>query len=235
MSALQGDTGRFSTLVFDLDGTLTDPSLGISRCINYALETHSLGAFECARIAQEIGPPLDEILRNLRPDLAPNAIHSLVAAYRERYRRVGYTENELYPGIDSALRGLAEGGIRMGVCTSKPKPSAERVLEFLGIRELLDFVDGGDIGLAKREQLRGLIADRIIDIDAVMIGDRGVDIAAARTNGLNSIGILWGFGSREELVAAGPTHLASDVAALTRIVAAPVGRMRNEAGHEARQ
>lgn len=207
----------FSTLVFDLDGTLSDPSVGIARCLNHALGTHGFPIVPDVFLAAEIGPPLDEIFGRLVPADAVDAIPALVATYRERYASVGFSENEVYPEIPAALERLAAVA-RLGVCTSKLASYSVKILELFGIREHFSFIDGGDIGVKKSQQLDGLLSRGEIDGEAVMIGDRSVDIEAAHANGLRSIGVLWGFGSAEEIASARPTHVAATVGELVRLV-----------------
>lgn len=161
-------------------------------------------------ITAEIGPPLDEIFIKYLPEVEPTVITSLISTYRERYAEVGYSENELYPGVSNALRDLTDRGVRLGVCTSKRKDFAEKILSLFGLIPHFSFIDGGDIGIKKREQLAGLIQSGTIDQSAIMIGDREVDISAAKANGLRSIGVLWGFGDINELSRAGADIILSD-------------------------
>ena len=194
-----------STLVLDLDGTISDPSLGVVRCFNYALESHGMECLHEETIAREIGPPLDETFLKLVPALDSAAIPILVATYRERYSEVGYSENALYPDIPEALESLASGGVSMGVCTSKREDFAARILSMFGLSKYFQFVDGGDIGVSKAMQLARLLAEQKIDGQAIMVGDRSIDIVSAQRNDLRSIGVLWGFGGIEELSDAAPT------------------------------
>lgn len=226
-------THHFSTLVFDLDGTLSDPSVGIARSLNHALGSHGFPIVPESLLAAEIGPPLDEILEKFIPEGTTDEIPALVAAYRERYVSVGYAENEVYPGIPELIEQLAAAGLRLGVCTSKPASYSGKILDLFGIREHFSFVDGGDIGIKKHQQLAGLIGRGEIDADAVMIGDRAVDIEAAHANGLRSIGVLWGFGSAEEIHGARPSFVTPAVADLARLAlddvnVAPAGAQTRE-------
>ena len=192
-----------STLIFDLDGTISDPSLGICRCINYALRHHGFREVSPKLVAVEIGPPLDETFRKIQPEANEVAISFLISKYRERYAEVGYSENEIYPGVSEAFHGLSSRSIRLGVCTSKRKDFAEKILSLFGLLSYFSFVDGGDVGIKKREQLSSLLQAGTIDRSAVMIGDRDVDISSAKANGLRSVGVLWGFGDMNELSGAG--------------------------------
>lgn len=198
-----------NTLIFDLDGTISDPSLGICKCVNYALRSHGfLEVLEGAVVA-EIGPPIDETFSKFQPQADQEVIARLISKYRERYAEVGYSENEIYPRVAEAFQALSERGVRMGVCTSKRKDFAEKILSLFGLLPLLSFVDGGDVGIKKREQLAGLLLAGEIDQSAVMIGDRAVDISAAKANGLRSVGVLWGFGDKSELERAGADVILS--------------------------
>lgn len=209
---------KYSSLVFDLDGTISDPSLGIYRCMNYALTVHDLPEVSRQQVHKQIGPPLEEIFLHFCPHAEEPLIISLVNAYRDRYAQMGYAENTLYSGIVDVLGLLFEQGIPMGVCTSKRADFAEKILERFGLRQFFSFVDGGDIGIKKRDQLAGLISANRIDTSAVMIGDRAVDVLAAKVNNIASAGVLWGFGDQEEIKGADPDHILSEVANLTSLV-----------------
>ena len=192
-------------LVFDLDGTLSDPLEGIARSYNHALTAHGFEKRSDADLARLVGPPLDQGFLAL--GVPRDRIVAAVATYRERYGELGYAENRLYDGIHDVLMKLARGGSRMGVCTSKRSDFAARILAMFGLRELFSFVSGGDIGVTKAQQLRSLVDAGTINRRALMIGDRAVDIQAAKANGLASCGVLWGFGSREELAESQPDYL----------------------------
>lgn len=210
-----------STLIFDLDGTISDPSVGIERCVNYALTAHGFPEVSAAQVAAEIGPQIDETFCKFRPDADHTTIVTLVATYRERYAEVGYSENQLYPGVAEALHALSARGVRMGVCTSKRKDFAEKILDRFGLRPYFCFVEGGDIGIKKREQLADLLQSAAIDRWALMIGDRSVDIASAKANGLRSVGVLWGFGDLAELQGAGADLILRDPSELGHLGSYP--------------
>ena len=141
-----------------------------------------------------------------------------IAVYRERYFSVGYRENTLYAGIVDAFTSLSSAGILMAVCTSKPVGIAERVLEMFDVRRFFQFVDGGDVGVKKWQQIQRLKEKEWVDASTVMIGDRAVDIDAAHRNGLQGAGVLWGHGTREEIEAAGPEHLLSAPEDLKKLI-----------------
>lgn len=209
---------RAASHVFDLDGTLSDPSVGIARSLNHALASSGYAPLRDRDVTRFIGPPLDEVFRTIVGPVDDARIVDLVAKYRERYADVGYAENVMYPGIAESLSELTDGGAVLGVCTSKRADFAERILRRFGIRERFAFVSGGDIGVTKSDQLAGLVRDRCADESSIMVGDRAVDIAAAKVNGLASAGVLWGFGSADELKAAQPEFLIASPAELTKVL-----------------
>jgi phosphoglycolate phosphatase len=198
---------RVTSWVFDLDGTISDPRIGIGRSLNYALRALGYAPIADDEVPRYIGPPLDDTFRALARGASAGDIIALVAKYRERYADIGYAENVVYPGMPETLRGLAATGVAIGLCTSKRVDFAERILALFGIREHFRFVSGGDIGIRKHEQLASLLGEGLIDRKSTMIGDRAVDILAAKANHLRSIGVLWGHGSLDELRTASPELL----------------------------
>ncbi len=201
-------------LLFDLDGTLSDPLVGIGRSINYALAHYGYAERELEQLSVHIGPPLDETFKALTGVATPSHIHALVAKYRERYADVGYSENVLYPGIPEALAALGKAGIPMGVCTSKRVDFAEKILEMFNLRPHFHFVSGGEIGIHKWQQMQALLADGQVSTSSVMVGDRAVDMVAAHHNDLAAAGVLWGHGTRGELAHEQPRYLLASVAEL---------------------
>jgi phosphoglycolate phosphatase len=197
----------YDLIVFDLDGTLSDPIEGISRSMNYALGHYGYEERGLAEVAQYIGPPLDQAFEALINSTQESVISALVTKYRERYSQVGFSENVLYPGVYEALLQLSRSGIPMGVCTSKRKDFAERILQMFGLSEFFRFVDGGDVGIEKQQQLADLCRQGIVTQASIMVGDRAVDIIAAHQNGSQAGGVLWGYGSVEELADQNPLHL----------------------------
>jgi len=198
---------RFETLIFDLDGTISDPFVGISRNINHALESLQFDPVDPERVRPMIGPPLTEIFEHFLGGLPDKIMQDLVDKYRERYATVGYTENEIYADIPDIIAALATRGYRMGICTSKRADYAARIVEMFGLSRHFSFVDGGDIGIEKRQQIERLVANGLAADSAIMIGDRAVDVIAGKSNDMASVAVLWGFGDRAELEGAAPDHL----------------------------
>ncbi|MDD1620187.1 MAG: HAD hydrolase-like protein [Methylococcaceae bacterium] len=194
-------------LIFDLDGTISDPSIGIGRSLNYALSAFDYPILAEQEVSQYIGPPLDQTFRLLTQSTSQTHVQDLVNKYRERYADVGFAENVLYPGIAEALASLAAQGMPLGLCTSKPLKFAERILTLFELREYFSVTSGGDVGIQKTQQLRALLNGGAVGAASTMIGDRAVDIQAAVANGFRSVGVLWGHGSQAELTAAEPNLL----------------------------
>ena len=205
---------RYDTLVFDLDGTLSDPLLGTLRCMNFALTRHKLQPRSEAEIRRRIGPPLEETLSLFADSDDEQLIRQLVDSYRERYGEFGYAENELYPDIPETLQALKAAGYRMAVCTSKLRANAVKILRLFELDAYFDFVSGPDYGMKKSDQLRELLASGEIGPQTIMIGDRGVDLSAAHSNQLASAGVLWGYGDREELEKENPAFIFESPQAL---------------------
>ena len=193
-----------STVLFDLDGTLSDPLPGIGRSINHALTEHGFAPEPLSVLADCVGPPLDQSFMRLTGVDDRELVHALVMAYRERYLDVGYRENALYPDVVDTLTYLQGAGLHMALCTSKPEAGTRLILEHFGIGGFFAFISCGDIGVEKWQQLRELCDTRTIDSGALMIGDRAVDIQAGQRNGLSTGAVTWGYGSQAELSGAQP-------------------------------
>lgn len=194
-------------ILFDLDGTLTDPREGITRSIAYALGRMGLEPPPLDDLTFAIGPPLRRSLARLIGSEAEEAIERTLAFYRERFAEVGLFENAVYDGVAETLTELSGGGAALYVATSKPRVYAERIVRHFGLDAHFLAIHGCELDGTredKRDLLAHLLPHHAIDPrDAVMIGDRGADMIAARHHGVRAVGALWGYGSREELEAAG--------------------------------
>lgn len=195
-------------MIFDLDGTLSDSSLGIVNCFNHALKEHDFPEKPSAEIVQLIGKGMLECFELLTGIKDEGLFMAMIETYRARYADTGFRENTLYGNIPQMLEALKyKSGAVLGICTTKKRPDTERILAMFGIADYFSFVSCGDIGIEKTGQLEELLRDNVIDHNALMIGDRRIDLHAARMNGLHGGGVLWGFGSREELEIERPQHL----------------------------
>ena len=194
-------------LLFDLDGTLTDPRAGIVRSIQHALERLARPRPPEVALAACIGPPLRGTFGRLLATSDRELIERAMALYRARFAVVGLYENEVYAGIGAVLGDLGRGGHRMFVATSKPAVFADRIVRHFALDHHFHGVYGPDLDGRwddKTDLLAHLLASERLAAEAVvMIGDRQPDIVAARANGVRAIGVLWGYGSREELLGAG--------------------------------
>ncbi len=200
-----------TTLFFDLDGTLTDPKEGITRCLQYGLEQLGRPAPPQAELVQYIGPPLRWTFPRLLTTDDSALIDAAIAHYRRRYADVGMFENELYPGIPELLKRLREEDFRLFVVTSKPTIYAERIVDHFGLTEYFEAVYGPHLDGRfddKRELIAHLLAERSVTAsDTIMIGDRASDILAGQANGTHTLGVTYGFGSIEELQTARPDRI----------------------------
>ena len=154
-----------------------------------------------------IGPPLTEIFESILGPVDEANMIGLIDTYRERYADVGYAENIVYEGIPDMIHSLHDAGLRMGICTSKRADYSGRIIDMFGLGDYFLFVDGGDVHIKKATQIERLVASGIDVTKTVMIGDRAVDIDAARRNSVASIGVAWGFGDYTELDQANPDHI----------------------------
>src|SRR5688572_2953873 len=202
--------------LFDLDGTLTDPKEGITRSIAHALERMGVEAPPLDDLCFAIGPPLRASLARLIGTEERQAVEKTLAYYRERFADVGLFENAPYEGIAEALASLRGEGATLFVATSKPKVYAERIVRHFGLDTHFEAVHGCELDgtrEAKRDLLEHLLATHAIERPAaVMVGDRDVDMIAARHHGLGALGVTYGYGGREELLGAG-AHALCDVPA----------------------
>jgi phosphoglycolate phosphatase len=199
-------TATSRNVLFDLDGTLTDPREGIVACIRHALAAlgHS-GSVE--GLERFIGPPLRDAFRELLATDDAAVIESAIARYRERFREVGMYENRVYEGIPEALELLDSSGARLFVATSKPRVFAERILEHFCLASHFVSIHGCHLDGTFSEKAK-LIAhilahEHLSAADTLMVGDRHHDAAAAIGNRVIPVGVLWGYGTREELALAG--------------------------------
>jgi len=216
-------------ILFDLDGTLTDPREGITRSIAYALERMGVAPPPLDALTFAIGPPLRRSLAQLIGTESTEAVERTLAFYRERFGDVGLFENAVYDGMAESLAALAGTGATLVVATSKPRVYAERIVRHFALDAHFAAVHGCELD-GTREDKRDLLAHVIphhgFDArHAVMIGDRGVDMDAARHHGIAALGALWGFGSHEELSAAGAHALCErphDIPAALARLGAPI-------------
>ncbi len=217
-------------LFFDLDGTLTDPREGITRCIAHALGKMGRQPPPLASLERYIGPSLFLSFRELLETEDEDRVRAAVAAYRERYTGTGLYENRLHEGIPAVLDGFRRHGHRMLVVTTKPTVFARRVVRHFGLADCFAEVVGAhlDGSRSDKSELIGHALEHhgLAAAHCVMIGDRRDDMRGARRTGIRSIGVLWGFGSAAELREAGAGALCERPSELPAQVGALVVRKR---------
>jgi phosphoglycolate phosphatase len=197
---------KTSGLLFDLDGTLTDPKVGIVASIRFAMDKLGYPLDEALDLDWCIGPPLQDSLTKLLGNMDRSKSEEALNFYRERYRNKGIYENRLYPGIVGALEVLAET-TELYIATSKPTLFANEIVSHFGLGRFFEAIYGSDMdgkNANKADLIRTIVSERGLQSrDCVMIGDREHDMIGAKANGLRGIGVLWGYGSREELKSSG--------------------------------
>jgi phosphoglycolate phosphatase len=201
------------TLLFDLDGTLTDNFEGIANCIRYALARMDIPDPGAPALRACVGPPLRETLPRFIGSSDKALVERAIALYRERFAELGWRENTVYAGIPDMLAAAQRASPRVLLCTSKPQHFAEKIVGHFGLAGFLSGVYGSalDGRLDDKADLMAhlLATERLDSAHCVMIGDRRHDIRAAQRNGVRAIGVLWGYGSRAELDEAGADGVIS--------------------------
>ena len=199
-------------ILFDLDGTLTDSSLGITRCVQYALQQLGRPAPEADDLLFCIGPPLLESFASLMPGEPQGLAAEAVGHYRARYDREGKFENRVYDDIPETLAELRDRGCSLFVATAKPEIFARQILDHFGLSPFFKGIYGSrlDGGLGNKGELIGHILqeEKLAKDETLMIGDRKHDMIGARTCNIGKIGVTYGYGSEAELTEAGADYLA---------------------------
>ena len=213
---------NYSYVLFDLDGTLTDSGPGIMNGFTYAIKKMGKEVPGRDILQKFVGPPLSDSFENVL-GFSPEDTEKGILLYREYYNKLGGAlENSVYPGIYDLLKKLKSENKTIMVATSKSLQATNTVLEHFGLRDYFDFIatpDGADI-ITKTDVINLILEEyKIKDkSSAVMVGDRHYDITAARNLGMDSIGVLYGYGSRKELEEAGATYLAEKPDDIAEIV-----------------
>lgn len=212
----------YDTILFDLDGTLTDPGEGITNSVAYALERYGIHNTDRRELYCFIGPPLLESFQKFY-GLTYEQADQGVNYYREYYGTKGIFENKVIDGIPQLLEHLKAAGKRLIVATSKPEGYSNQILEHYGLAQYFDFVAGALMDNSRTDKAK-VIAYAIEQCgitasdSVIMVGDREHDVIGAKKNGLACVGVLFGYGSAEELTAAGALKLAKDAKELEGIL-----------------
>lgn len=203
----------FDTILFDLDGTLTDPGEGITNSVAYALDKYGIDVQDKRELYKFIGPPLVDSFMKYYGFDADKALQA-VEYYREYFRNKGIFENEVYEGVEDMLRRLHADGKRIVLATSKPEEFALRILEHFELKKYFTVVAGAsmDSSRSKKGDVIAYALSMCGNVDkstVVMVGDREHDIIGAKENALASIGVLYGYGNEEELQNSGADFIAA--------------------------
>ena len=201
-------------LLFDLDGTLTDPKEGITKSVRHALKAYNIEVEDLDTLCCFIGPPLKDSFIEYYGFSEEDAVNA-IGVYREYFSDRGIFENEVYEGIEEMLKALTSSGKKLFVASSKPV-FVRKIMEHFGLDSYFTFMGGADLGetrVKKADVIRYVLAENgITDLEKViMIGDRKHDILGAREVGVDSVGVLYGYGDREELTGAQADFLAETV------------------------
>lgn len=208
----------YSTILFDLDGTLSDSSQGIINSIIYALEKYDVNDYDMPLLKKFLGPPLHESFEKFMGFDKEKSLQA-VKLYREYFSSKGLFENEIYGGVSDLLQNLKENGKTLIVATSKPQLFTDRIMEHFNLAKYFDFIAGSNMDTTrskKAEVIEYALSECNIKDKSkvVMIGDRAEDMIGAQTVGIDSIGVEYGYGTFDELKNAGATYIVKTVGEL---------------------
>ncbi len=209
-------------IFFDLDGTLTDSALGITRSVKYALNKYGIIENDQNKLNMFVGPPLKDSFMNIYGFSEEKATEA-IDFYREYYAVTGIKENSVYLGVEDMLKDLIRAGKKLYIATSKPEHYAKQILEYFGLSEYFEFIGGATMDeklVAKADIINYVInaCNLTEKSQIVMVGDREHDILGAKAHNIKSIGVLYGYGNLEELQNAKADFIAKTPNEVTKIV-----------------
>ena len=212
----------YKYILFDLDGTVTDPGIGITNSVMHALRKFGIIEEDRRELYKFIGPPLADSFQRFYQFSEEEAVLG-IEYYREYYRDKGIFENVVYEGMEDLLTSLKETGAELILATSKPEEFAKRILEYFHLDGYFSFVAGAtmDEKRVKKAEVITYALERngIIDLSQVlMIGDREHDIIGAHETGVKAMGVLYGYGDRRELEKAGADYIAEDIGEIKKFL-----------------
>ena len=215
----------YTHLLFDLDGTLTDSEEGIINALKYALDKAGLHENDTGKLRSFIGSSLLKTLQEVY-GISKERAEEIVSYYRTYYSDKGIYENKLYPGIPELLSDLKKAGKQLIVATSKRTTGAKQVLDIFNLNEYFELVAGGspDGKISEKTDVIRHVFSKIgdeIKKNAVMIGDRKYDVIGARENGIDSIAVMYGYATKEEIDEAKPTYRVESVEGLRKLLFMP--------------
>ncbi len=214
-------SNKYHYILFDLDGTLTDSALGVTKSVQHALKQYDIDT-SLDELKAFIGPPLHQSFIEIY-GFSKREAHRAVEYYRDYYRDVGIFENKLYPGIPELLDKLYKNRKKIYLATSKPTVFAEKILNYFKLDQYFAAITGSNLDgtrVEKKEVIANLFEENgeLKTKETVMVGDRKHDIIGARAWNLDSIGVTYGYGSLEELQEAGSTMIAESVPELQKLL-----------------
>ena len=213
----------WETILFDLDGTLTDPAEGITKAVETALNHFGITVEDRSTLNKFIGPPLDESFPEFY-GFNEEQVQEATRVFREYFGRQGWLENVPYPGIDKLLSDLKAAAKKLIIATSKPEEFAVRIMHHFGLARYMDVIAGAPMDNQEGAKKASVIRDALRrcgleDLtSAVMVGDRRHDVAGGHAVGVQVIGVLYGYGDRAEHEAAGADFIAEDIPALEKLL-----------------
>ncbi len=211
---------KYSVVLFDLDGTLSDPKIGITKSVQFALQKAGIKVNDLDELEPFIGPPLQVSFREMY-DFDDTQITQAIRAYRDRFTESGMFENQLYEGIPALLSNLKEEGYTLAVATSKPTVFAKQIIEYFQLESFFDLIVGSHLD-GSRSAKSEIIAEVLQHFNLypkeqfIMIGDRNYDVLGAYDNQIDAIGVTYGYGSLEELKNESPTYIVDHVSDLQK-------------------
>lgn len=214
---------KYRYILFDLDGTLTNPEEGITKSFAYALEYMGVQVEDRKELRKVIGPPLLQSFDEFYHFTKEQALEA-TAKYRERYGVKGWMENEVYDGVEEMLRRLHAAGAKLILATSKPERYAVKIMEHFGLAKYFTMLCGADDYAKDRSTKEQVVRyaleqNGIADIgEVIMVGDRKYDVIGAAALGVPTVGVLYGFGTEEELRQAGVAEIAATPEELTKLL-----------------
>ncbi len=195
-------------ILFDLDGTLTDPKVGITRCIQFSLEHFDVQVPEADNLTWCIGPPLRDSFSHLLNTADDDKLDLALANYRKRFSKIGIFENIVFPEIPKSLERIKDSGFRIYLATSKPRVFAEQILDHFKLIQFFDMVYGAELNgslVDKGELIAHIIESESLDPErSLMVGDRVYDIAGGKENGIMTAAVSYGYGSMDEIISSKP-------------------------------
>ena len=205
---------KYDYIAFDLDGTLTDPEVGLVKGFMYAFDKIGIKYDSPESLRRYIGPPLHEEWKREYGFSEEETVHA-IATFREYYDEIGWAENKVYEGIVELLESLKAKVKTIVLATSKPENTARRIMTLFGLDKYFDFMGGASTS-STRDKKWEVLEYSLLSVGAtdksrcILIGDRKYDAEGAKIYGIDSLGVLWGHGSREEIESSGFTYIAED-------------------------